>query len=385
MNFYRESSFMKLKIAIGLLLFFLLFLFVLILANRKPHYATVPVKIGTIEKTVISVGQIEPEEIIQVRSPLSGNVQSLGVHEGDYVKKGAPLLTIIPSPTPDDLARAISNLNSKKALFDKQNASFLRYQKLYRKRVISAQAFDNARADFEAAKADFDLAREQLQLIKTGAANIDGLLTSNQILSPADGYVLKIYVSKGDSIVPVTAYQPGTILFVIANMDKLIYRGSVSQSDVSQLKLHMPATIELQAKPEIKIRGNLERIGLSDMNLNDTLLASQGARLFDVPTAYSHGYPIEIALKNLEKPEFLRAGMQATASFSVESREKVLLIPIRLLHYDRDDSAYVWIMEAGKPRKQNVQLGLSNANEVEIQSGLKADSLLLLNPEFSDD
>ncbi len=378
---------MKLKIIGGASLFLLLSLciFIFIFTHQKPGYASLPVKTGTIKKTVISVGQIEPEEITQVRSPLSGNVQSLYVHEGDHVKKGQPLLTVTPLPTPEDLARAVANLNSARAQFDKQNASFLRHQKLYRKRVISAQAFDNARADYEGAKANFELASEQLQLIKTGTANIGGVLTNNQVLSPAEGYVLKIYVSKGDSIVPVTAYQPGTILFVIADMDRLIYRGSVSQSDVGHLKLSMPATIELHAKPEMKTQGNLARIGLSDINLNDSLLAAQEAKLFDAPAAFSHGYPVEVGLRDIENFRYLRAGMQATASFLVENREGVLLAPIRLLQYDSVDSPYIWILKKGKPFKQRVELGLSDASDVEIKSGLQADSLLLLDPEFSHD
>src|SRR4051812_43889947 len=59
---------------------------------------------GDITAKIIAVGSIVPLKTATIKSPISGTVETLFRDEGDYVKKGEPLLKVNPQPTPSDYA-----------------------------------------------------------------------------------------------------------------------------------------------------------------------------------------------------------------------------------------------------------------------------------------
>ena len=93
-------------------------------------------------------------------------------------------------------------------------------------------------------------------------------------------------------------------------------------------------------------------------------------------------YPVTVQLNDGSN---LKIGMSATATIVIEKHAGVLLLPLEALQSSRNEQ-YVWLYtrHLAKRRKRRpgkrtvVKVGLSNANYVEITSGLTADDQVVI-------
>ena len=154
-------------------------------------------------------------------------------------------------------------------------------------------------------------------------------------------------VEVGDPVTPLTTYQEGTVLMRLANMDHLVFKGSVDEIDVGKLKEGMPAEIKVGALPTDTVRGVLRKISLkAEKKENATV------------------FPIEVAIPRSVKVT-LRAGYSANASVIIQKKEGILLIPERTVTF-RNDSAFVKVaMGPGREEERLIKTGLSDAINIE--------------------
>jgi HlyD family secretion protein len=152
--------------------------------------------------------------------------------------------------------------------------------------------------------------------------------------------------------VPLTSYQEGTILLKMADMNALIFRGTVDEIDVGKLREGMTAQIKIGALPNKIIEGRLDKISLK-------------AKKEDNATVF----PVEVVL-TATNGNILRAGYSASSEIIIQKKEKVLMIPERLVTF-KNDTARVLLPEAdGKTKEIIIQTGLSDALNIEVLGGL---------------
>lgn len=343
--------------------------------HKTPPTKTVLVKEGTISEKVVAVGQIVPLQISQIKSHIPGQVSKIFVKEGDYVKAGEKLITISPSPTPNEYAQAVSSFAQAKSNLEKSQGDYQREQELVKRGLIIQKSQDlaSAKQQYLSNQAAYNLAEEQLDLLKSGKTTIAGQAAQNTVTSPVAGYVLQKDIDIGDSVVPVTDSQAGTILFAIAKMKPLIFKGQISQIDVNRLKPGMKATLNVASLPHQKITGTVSTISLMDTNQENTNTGQDaGNSLFDSPDAYTHGFNIQVNQLQIPAHIKLRAGYQATATIITQTKHNILVLPQRVIHFDKN-KPYVWLLGTHKKRsKQAVTIGLSDNVNAEITKGIQA-------------
>lgn len=344
--------------------------------HHKPKQATVAVKTGNISEKVVAVGQIEPLNISQIKSHVSGQVGSIFVQDGDYVKKGQRLVTVVPSPTPDEYAQARSTYEEAKAVLAQDKNTLAREQALLKRGLITKtnQNLDLAQQTYIKDRAAYQYALQELQLLESGKTKIGNRSVANVVDSPVDGYVLQNNVNVGDSVVPVTQSQAGTILFVVAKMKPLIFRGQVSQLDVNNIRTGMPAQLDVASVPNQSITGTVSLVSLMDTNSGNGPASNNS--VFDAPDVYTHGFQIEVSHLKMPAGVTLRAGYQATANIVTKEKKGVLLLPQRVIHFD-GKKAYVWLADHGKPYKQYIALGLSDNVSAQVAKGLQSGQTVL--------
>ena len=207
------------------------------------------------------------------------------------------------------------------------------------------------------------MSRERLELIEKGHASIAGREIDALIKAPITGFVLEKNINLGDPVVPLTSYQEGTVLMTLANMDSLIFKGTVDEIDVGKLSVGMPVDIKIGAIPGKSVPGKLTRISLKAKEENNTRM-----------------FPIEISISNT-KIVLLRAGYSANADIIINQVDSVLTIPERVV-YTKGDSTYVEVPgPKGERQKVLIKAGLSDAIRVEVKSGLKNKQEVLEKPE----
>jgi HlyD family secretion protein len=162
----------------------------------------------------------------------------------------------------------------------------------------------------------------------------------------------------------LTSYQPGTELATVADMNDLVFKGTVDEIDVGKIAIGMPCRIKVGALPDSPVTGRLARIA-------PQARMEAGATLFDV----------EIEL-DPDQEVVLRAGYSANAEVVVREKHDIVIIPERLVLFE-DGATFIERPGQGpeaEPVKVAVELGLSDGLNVEIVSGLAAGQDVVQRP-----
>lgn len=149
---------------------------------------------------------IEPNELVEVSTPVSGVMDTLKVERGDTVKKGQVLATLNArvEKAAVELARARAERNqtlkAKRARSDFTRRRLERNRELYKQKLISAQVVDEAETDALLADLEFGEVLEDRSIAELELKRAQELLETRTIRSPLDGVVIDISVVPGESI-----------------------------------------------------------------------------------------------------------------------------------------------------------------------------------------
>jgi HlyD family secretion protein len=326
----------------------------------------IAVERGAIIEKAVAIGQIEPRIEFKVKSKISGIVKRCSVEMGDSVETGDALFEIVPDPTPSELVEAQRRLDAAQSAYTRAESGWQRAQELAREGITAADDLDSNREEFELARIEHASAQDNLELVRKGRIAGRGRSMESVIRAPAAGIVLARNIDPGDPVVPLTSFQEGTELATIADMDDLIFRGTVDEIDVGKLQLGVEARLKIGALPEDIVTGRLTRIA-------PQAVEEEGARLFEV----------EIELEPVQKVT-LRAGYSANADLVIREKKDILLIPERLVLFE-DDGAKTFVEIPGtgpeaEPQKVEIESGLSDGLNIEVISGLEEGDEVVQRP-----
>jgi len=330
--------------------------------GRDSDVKTVAVERLTIVDKALAVGRIEPEIEVSVKSQISGVVSRLLAEDGDFVRAGEPLLEIKPNPTPLELADARRQLELRQIELDNLARELERQRVLKEQGLSSDQDFQAAEQRHAEQRIQLEMAKERLALLEEGKLTSSDAEVATVIRSPIDGFILEKTVEVGDPVVPISTYQEGTVLMTMAEMNKLLFRGTVDEIDVGRLHEGMPVEIKIGALPDAVVEGRLLRISLK-------------ARTQDNSTVF----PVEIALTDTHGT-VLRAGYSANADVIIDRRDSVLAIPERLVTMSGDTAKVTVQLPDGSQEERIIEKGLSDAINLEVQSGLREGELVVEPP-----
>ena len=87
-------------------------------------------------------------------------------------------------------------------------------------------------------------------------------------------------------------------------------------------------------------------------------------------------FPVQIAL---EEAEDVKPGMTVSASIVVAKAKDAVLVPLEAVTYDDEDQATVTVVDAdGQETVREVEVGLENADSVQILEGLEEGEEVVL-------
>jgi HlyD family secretion protein len=327
-------------------------------------FKTVVVTRGAVVEKALAIGAIRPKREIAVKSKISGIVKTCYREIGDKVRPGDPLFDILPDPTPMELTEARREVEIARNVFDQAKKKYERSRTLKDQGILATQDWDQAEKDVQDAQIRLSLAGERLALIEKGRVKSERMAVESVIRAPIAGTVLELLVNEGDPVVPLTSYQAGTALTNLADMNTLVFKGTVDEIDVGKLHEGMPAHIKIGALPDAKVEGKIYKISPKSKT-------AEGATLFDV----------EIELLPAAGT-VLRAGYSANAEIAVREKHDVLLVPERLVTF-ADGKASVELPGKGEkdpPVKKQIKTGLSDGMNVEVAEGLAEKDLVVERP-----
>jgi len=307
---------------------------------------------GSIERQAVGTGTIGPEFEVEVKPQISGIISEVFKRMGEKVSVGDPLVKVKPNPTPFDSVAAKRSVETAK--LNEERAVEFRDKENFLAKIMSVlMGKKEMERQYEQARLGRVRAEEQRDLLEQGKVIMDDEVIDSVVRSPIDGYILERRVNIGDPVDALGSRSGGTVLCVLADMDTLVFRGTVDEIDVGHLKEGMEARIQVGALPECLLEGTLDEISLKAQKRDN-------ATVFEVRLSF-------------ERPEdvVLRAGYSATASILVQKKDNILLLPERVIERRKTD-AFVQVFKepTGSGETRQIETGLSDGLMTEIVSGL---------------
>ncbi len=326
-------------------------------------------KLDSIQKTTIITGKIEPRNEVNVKPQISGIISELYKEPGDRVNAGDVIAKVKVIPDMGQLSSAemrvrLSEINLKQAQVD-----FQREENLYNQKLVSADEYDKSKQALDQAKHEKVAAEDALQVVRDGVSKSNASASSTLIRSTISGIILDIPVKVGNSVILSNTFNDGTTIATVANMNDLIFRGNIDETEVGQLVYGMNMKITIGALQDLSFDAALEYI-------SPKALESNGANQFEIKAAVK-----------LSEGSKIRAGYSANAEIILASAPKVLSIPESAIEFS-GDTTFVYVVKGdGKNKtyeRKQVETGLSDGVNIEIKKGI-TDKDKVRGPEIVTD
>jgi HlyD family secretion protein len=350
--------------------------------NYVPSVKVRKVTRGELVQTVVASGRVRAIAKISIGPKIGGTVAQLAVKEGDAVRAGQILLLLDDEEARAAVAEARAGVeqaearlfqlrevsakvaaeNLRQATVNLQQAErdYERMRGLARDGLVTASELESSRRALDLAQSQQQSAAIQLESTSTAGsetrqvvANLsqsraqlqsaETRLAYTRVVAPADGVVLSHSVETGDIV------QGGQPVLVLARN----------------------GATELVVEPDEK--------NLAFLKLNQRALASADAfpdRPFDAEVSFiAPGIDlqrgtVEMRLRVLTPPEYLKPDMTVSVEVEVGRRKDALLLPVDCLHDAFTRRPWVLVVRGGKVERVPVRTGLRTEMIVEILDGI---------------
>ena len=364
---YRERGWEKFKmkknfklIVAALILFVFIGTFVFLWQKSQPQavlYEEFTPQMTDLRKVTVVTGKIEPRNEVNVKPQISGIITEIMKEAGDMVKAGEIIAKVKVVPDMNQLANAqarvrLSSINVKQAKvnFDRQKA-------LYDKGLVSGDEYDKIRQSYNQAKEEVMAAQDNLEVVRDGVSKNNANTSSTLIRSTISGLVLNVPVKVGNTVILSNTFNDGTTIASVANMNDLIFRGNIDETEVGQLVVGMPMKITIGALQDTHLQASLEYVSPKAVENN-------GANQFE----------IKAAVRGVNNHQ-IRSGYSANAEIVLASASHVLTVPESAIEFNGNNT-YVYVIK-GKDKdktytRKKVVTGLSDGLNIQIKQGLSA-------------
>ena len=140
---------------------------------------------------------IQPNQVVEMRSPVAGLISDVHVQRGDLVKAGQVLVELESSVERSAVLMAKyrtemdGRITAAKERLGYASTKLGRAKELQKQNFVSAQAHDDAQAEMRVAEAELQDARENQQLARYDHLHELDLLNLRTLRSPFDGVVMQ--------------------------------------------------------------------------------------------------------------------------------------------------------------------------------------------------
>lgn len=313
-------------------------------------------KRADIRKTTVITGRIEPRDEVSVKPQISGIITQLYKQAGDRVDAGEVIARVKVIPDMGQLSSAEARVRLAEVNLAQARVDHQRMQNLYRKQLVSDDAYDKVHQSLVQAEEEKAAATDALEVVRDGVSRRNAKASSTLIRSTISGVVLDVPVKVGNTVVLSNTFNDGTTIASVADMNDLIFRGNIDETEVGRLVQGMSMRITVGALHDLAFDAILEYI-------SPKAVEQGGANQFEVKAAV-----------RVERDVYMRSGYSANAEIVLEEADKVLSVPESAIEFS-GDTAFVYVLEPGTSpkvyRRTRVETGLSDGVDIEIRSGVE--------------
>lgn len=332
--------------------------FVFLWKKAQPEvteYEIVTPERGTVETKTVATGNVEPRYEILIKPQISGIISEVLKEAGQRVTEGEIIAKVKVIPEMGQLNSAESRVNVARINLEQVESTHRRDEQLFKQGILTAEEFDVSKANYRKAKEELANAQSSLEIVRDGISRNTRSSSTTQIRSTITGMILNVPIKVGNSVIQSNSFNDGTTIASVANMNDMIFRGNVDETEIGKIREGMPIKLTVGALGTRTFDAVLEYVSPKGEEKN-------GAIQFEIKAAVS-----------LPDTSFVRAGYSANAEIVLERAANVLTIPESTVEF-HGDTAFVQVVKQEKPKqifeKRQIKTGLSDGIKIEVKEGL---------------
>jgi membrane fusion protein, heavy metal efflux system len=321
-----------------------------------------PVRAVTSGQVLMAPAELQPnaDRIARVGPRVAGRIARVIVPLGADLRAGQPLATI-RSP---DAAEAAAALDSARAAETLARRSLTRERELFARKVSAQREVLEAEAALATAEAAVRAAEARLAAMGFSASSGD---------SPRGDPVVTVTSPIAGTVIERTAAAdapvgPDSVLFTIVDLSSLWLTVHVPETSAAAIRRGQTVNVVVGAIPDRPVEGRVEYIA-------------------PIVTPETRTVDVRVLVPN--KGRQLRPGMSASARFDLPDRaatsngEPRVLVP-RAAVQELNQASVVFVPDGDRRFKlQQVTLGSSYGNDVEVVSGVKVGDRIVVQGAFT--
>jgi len=363
-------------------------------AERGVEFVTAEATVGGFVVTVDATGTVEPTNLVEISSELSGTLDEVNVDFNDTVEVGTVLATLDTTQLEAQLAVSKAQLDAAEARIamvqaglDDATQKFEAARSLEARGITPRQAFFTQEAAYNRARAELESALADKALSEANLDLQQAILDKACICSPIHGIVLDRAADPGQ-IVASSLSAP--ILFTVAeDLSQMELQVDIDEADIGRIAVDNEGTFTVDAYNERRFPATVTEVRFAPQTVEGVVT-----------------YKAILTVDNSEL--LLRPGMTATAEIAVAEVDDALIVPNAALRYapprdpgetqtddDRSgllgmlvpdrpeeraegDVRTVWVMRDGQPEEVPVVTGDSDGSVTEVVDGaLRSGDLVI--------
>src|SRR5215467_7975656 len=337
---------------------------------------------GTMVRSVVATGKIEPMTKVEIKSKANGIIEALPVDVDSEVKSGAVLAELDKEQLQAALPGAEAALKKNIVEAEGPDVEFARRnyeraQQLFKQRLISQSQLDDAHNAIDVAENKQRAAQSQLVISQANIAQAQAQVSQAKaaadqaaeglayatIRAPIRSTVLSRDVEIGSPVSSILNLGANaTLVMTLGDIEKVFVRGKVDEADIGRVRLNQPARIRVETFKDRVFNGRVTQI--SPLGVEKDNVTS---------------FEVKVSIEN--PGQELKANMTANAEIVLEEHPNALLIPEAAVTYDAKKAAFVDIFAPGEKtgrKRTPIKVGVGNGTKIEVLSGLKAGDKLVL-------
>ena len=276
-------------------------------------------------------GKLEAEEDAHISPEMNGQIETVHVKEGDFVKKGKLLVSLNTSLIQSSIREIETGLELANQLYDKQ-------QELWDQKIGSEMQYLEA--------------KNAKQQTEARLATLETQLDMARIKAPFDGVVETIMMKKGELAIP------GMQLIQMISLGNLKLYGDISERYMTSIKKGDKVIVSFPDVEGLSVAAPIFRVG----NVIDNA---------------SRTFRIEVKIDNHN--ESLKPNMYSIIRLNDFRSSSAFVVPSIVIKQDiKGTYIYIADTEELKARKRYVQTGLSYGDQTMILEGVSKEEKVIV-------
>lgn len=319
----------------------------------------------TVEVTVMATGTLQPVEVVDVGTQVSGVIEKIYADYNSHVEKGQLLAELDKLTLQENLNQANASLTSSQSELNYARQNYDRAKQLYESKATTQVAYEEAVNRLTQAEMSLENAKANVSQAKVN-------LSYAFVYSPIDGVVLDRSVNVGQTV--AAAFSTPTLFKIAEDLTKMQVEADVDEADIGMVKVGQTVTFTVDAYNNDVFSGTVSQIRLQPKTTNNVVT-----------------YTVIVEAPNPDEKLF--PGM--TANIYVEvNKETGIAVPLEALRFASNpetaqkykiapatDSsrAQIVVERDGAATFRNIEVGIDDGVYAIVKSGLSKNEDVVLS------